>query len=185
MTEREAIVFDTLYERRSIRSFVADKKVEDEKIIKLLKAAMAAPSACNIQPWEFVVVTEESMVKEIKDSIEKYGNYNAPLMIVVCGNPKFIPWENDTGIADCCAAIENMLIAATAMDLGSVWIGGSNPDSVRKILNIPEEVYPIGIAYFGYPAVKPEPRTQYVEDVVFWQKYDRSRVKHKRPNSIL
>lgn len=148
-------------------------------------AGMAAPSACNIQPWEFIVVSEEPLIEEIKNSIEKYGNYNAPLIIVVCSYSKFIPWENDIGIIDCSAAIENMLIAATSMDLGSVWIGGFNADSIRKILDIPNEVHPIGVVYIGYPAENPPPRTQYTEDAIYWQKYDKTRKHEKRPGCIV
>ena len=63
--------------------------------------------------------------------------------MVVCGYADFIPGKGDQGTADCCAAIENMLIAATAMDLGSVWIGGFEQESIRKLLDIPEPVFPI------------------------------------------
>ena len=115
-SEYEKHVFDAIYSRRSIRTYL-DKEVEHEKIEKLLKAAMAAPSACNIQPWEFVVITDKALIQDIKNSIKQYSQYNAPLVIVVCGNPEFIPWEGDTGIIDCCAAIENMLLAATAIGL--------------------------------------------------------------------
>lgn len=184
MTEKEKILFDVLYSRRSVRSFVEGKKVEAEKIEKLLKAAMAAPSACNTQPWEFVVVTEDDILARLKDAID-YGKYNAPLIIAVCGNPAFIPWEAAAGITDCCAAIENMLLAATAMDLGSVWVGGFEADAVRRVLDIPQEVVPIGMIYFGYPAGDlPEPRTQYTEKAIHFQKYDRTRTPGKREGSL-
>ena len=186
MTDQyEKHVFDAIYGRRSIRVYVEDKQVEHEKIIKLLKAGMAAPSACNIQPWEFVVVTEKETVSQIKRSIERFGAYNAPLVIVVCGYREFIPWEDDNGEADCCAAIENMLIAATAMGLGSVWIGGFDAASIRAILDIPDHVAPIGVVYFGYPAESKEPRTQYLEEAVYWQKYDRGRKHQPRPGSLI
>ena len=107
MTQYEDHVFDALYARRSIRNYLEDSEVEREKIVRLLKAGMAAPSACNIQPWEFIVVTEKARVGLIKESIAKWGNYNAPVVIVVCGYPDFIPWEGDDGVIDCSAAIEN------------------------------------------------------------------------------
>lgn len=175
MDQLEKHVFDAIYARRSVRRYMEDKEVEHEKIIKLLKAAMAAPSACNIQPWEFIVINEKEAVADFKKCVEQHGNYNAPLIIVVCGYTGFIPWDNDEGEYDCCAAIENMHIAAVSMGLGSVWIGGFNQDTIRKQLNIPEDVYPIGIVYFGYPKEIPEPRTQYREEAVFWQKYDPER----------
>ena len=66
----------SIYGRRSIRVYLEDKEVEHGKIIKLLKAGMAAPSACNIQPWEFVVLTERETVDSTKAGIAEYGNYN-------------------------------------------------------------------------------------------------------------
>jgi nitroreductase len=181
----EEHVFDAIYGRRSIRAYQEGKEVEHDKIVKLLKAGMAAPSACNIQPWEFIVVTDKETVGLIRRSIREYGNYNAPLVIVVCGYREFIPWEDDNGEADCCAAIENMLIAATAMGLGSVWIGGFDAPSIRAILDIPGNVVPIGVVYLGYPAESKEPRTQYLEEAVYWQKYDPAREHWPRPGSLV
>ena len=181
----EQHVFDAIYARRSIRAYQEGREVEQEKIMNLLKAAMAAPSACNIQPWEFVVVTDKETTSSIKQSIPQFGNYNAPLIIVVCSYAKYIPWENDEGLVDCSAAIENMLIAATAMQLGSVWIGGFDRAAIRSILDIPEHVVPAGVIYFGYPAEHPEPRTKYVEEAVYWQKYDPEREHEHRPGSLI
>jgi nitroreductase len=185
MEQFEKNVFDAIYARRSIRAYIDDKPVEQEKILKLLKAAMAAPSACNIQPWEFIVVSDQETVSSIKNSIQRWGNYNAPLVIVVCSYTPDIPWEGDEGLADCSAAIENMLIAATTLELGSVWIGGFDREAIRKILGIPDAVVPMGVVYFGYPAQHPEPRTQYLEEAVYWQKYDPERKHSPRQGNIL
>lgn len=185
MTQYEDHVFKALYARRSIRAYVEDKPVEHEKIRKLLNAAMAAPSACNIQPWEFIVVTENERTDAIKASIRQWGDYNAPLVIVVCGYPDLIPWEGDNGVIDCSAAMENMLIAATAMGLGSVWIGGFDPEALRDLLNIPDSAVPLAMAYFGYPAEVPEPRTRYLEEAVHWQAYDPERAHPRRPGSLV
>ena len=185
MNQYEKHVFGAILGRRSVRAYLEDRQVEHEKIVKLLQAGMAAPSACNIQPWEFIVVTEKETVSLIKKSIANYANYNAPVVMVVCGYAKFIPWEGDNGIIDCCAAIENMLIAATAMGLWSVWIGGFDPASIRKILDIPESVVPIGVVYLGYAAERQEPRTKYVEEAVYWQKYDPEREHLPRPGNLL
>ncbi len=183
-TDKDRIVFDAIFSRRSIRSY-EDKEVEHEKILQLLQAAMAAPSACNIQPWEFIVVTEKETARLVKESIPQFGNYNAPLVIIVCSYAKYIPWENDDGVVDCSAAAENMLIAATAMGLGSVWIGGFDRPALRRILDIPEHVVPMAVLYFGYPADHPEPRTKYVEEAVYWQKYDPEREHQPRPGSLV
>ena len=184
MEQVEKNVFDTIFSRRSIRTYAEEREVEQEKIIRLLEAGMAAPSACNIQPWEFIVVTDKARVRTIKESVREHGYYNAPVVIVVCSYTAFIPWEGD-GVIDCSAAIENMLIAATAMQLGSVWIGGFDAASIRGILDIPEQVNVVAVVYFGYPAEHPEPRTKYVEEAVYWQKYDPEREHRPRPGDLI
>ena len=80
--------------------------------------------------------------------------------------------QSHTGKNDALASAGDMLIAATAMGLGSVWIDGFNPAAIREILAIPENVIPLAVVYFGYPAEKKEPRTQYIEEAIYWQKYD-------------
>ncbi|MBN1250411.1 MAG: nitroreductase family protein [Anaerolineae bacterium] len=185
MSLNERNVFDAIFARRSVRAYVEDRDVEPEKIKRLLEAAMAAPSACNLQPWEFIVVTDKARVRAIKDSIVRWGDYNAPLVIVVCGDPDRVPWEGDHGVLDCAAAIENMLIAAPALGLGGVWIGGFTPSAIRDLLNIPDSVVPVGVVYFGYPAEEHEPRTKYLDEAVHWQAYDPNRERRPRPGHIV
>lgn len=178
-------LFDVMYSRRSVRRYVQDKPVEQDKIIMLLKAAMSAPSACNLQPWEFIVVNEEAGLNRLKDCIDGQNGryYNAPAAFVVCGNTSYIPWE-DTGVMDCCAAIENILLAATAMGLGTVWIGAVDGDAVRKLLDIPAHVAVISVVFFGYPDEQKTPRTQYTEEAVYWQKYDPKREHPDRTTAL-
>ena len=184
MTDKEKYVFENILARRSVRQFVKGKQVEKDKIQKLLEAAMAAPSACNIQPWEFIVITEPSMLRSIEGVVIK-GEFDATLMIAVCGYAGFIPWEGDNGAVDCAAAIENMLLTATAMDLGSLWVGGYDGDAVNKLLGIPDDVHLISIVYFGYPVSTPEPRTQYTDLAVHWEKFDTGRGHTKREGCIM
>ena len=169
-------VLDLIFSRRSIRSFL-ERKVEPEILVSLLKAAMAAPTAANAQPWEFVVVDEPEALTALKAQLP-FGRYNAPAAIVVCGSPEI--GNNSTGkmywVQDCSAAIENILIAAVGLGLGSVWIGiyplESRIEAVRKVLNLPEAVTPLGAVYVGYPGEQKEPRTQYDEHKVHWQVYE-------------
>jgi nitroreductase len=169
-------LFEVMYNRRSVRRYVEDKKVEQDKIIMLLKAAMSAPSACNLQPWEFIVVDEKDGLDKLKDCIDINNGrkYNAPAAFVVCGNTSYIPWESN-GEMDCSAAIENILLAATALGLGAVWIGAVDGDAIRSLLDIPDHVVVNSVVFFGYPAEHKAPRTQYTEEAVYWQKYDAQR----------
>ena len=168
-------ILDTIYSRRSIRIFDR-RKLTKSILTELLKAAMAAPSASNNKPWEFVAITDENKLAKLQSKV-KYGKYNAPAAVVVCAN--FSIARNEAAfkfwIQDCSAATENLLIAAAGMGLGAVWTGSyPNEDvmeTLRELLNIPEEVYPFNIIYVGYPAEEKEPRTQFEESRVHWEKY--------------
>jgi nitroreductase len=169
------------YKRRSIRNYL-DKQVDRDTILTLLKAATAAPTA-NCQPWEFIVIDEAERLLEIRERFV-FARYNAPAAIVVCGNMKlaFKGPSKEMWVQDCSAAIENILLAATGMGLGSVWIGvypvESNVKAMKKILNIPEHVTPLGMVYIGYPAEEKEARTRFDEKRVYWQEYEPGR-RHK------
>ena len=178
-------LMDLLYKRRSVRVYDAARPVERDKITLLLQAAMAAPSACNLQPWEFIVVDEPEGVTGLKECIDGDNgrSYNAPAAFVVCANTSYIPWDGD-GSADCSAAVENILLTAAAMELGAVWIGAFDSGAVRRRLCIPEHVLLHAIVLFGYPAEQKQPRTQYTEEAVYWQRYDPDREHPKRTTAL-
>lgn len=178
----ELDVLEAIYKRRSIRNYL-EKQVDRDVIITLLKAATAAPTAVNCQPWEFIVVDQNEKLSELKDEL-KFARYNAPVAIVVCGNMNLTlkGADHDMWIQDCSAAIENILIAATSLGLGSVWIGiypvQNRVKLLKKIFNIPEHVIPLSIVYIGHPAEEREARTRYNEKRVYWQEYEPKR-KHR------
>lgn len=176
---------EAIFKRRSVRDYL-DREVEKDMILTLVKAATAAPTAANCQPWEFIVIDDAEKLTVIKDKLV-FARYNAPVAIVVCGNMKlsFKGPSQEMWVQDCSAATENILIAATSIGLGSVWIGihpiQSNIKIVKSILNIPEYVVPLGIVYVGYPAEEKEARTRFDEKRVYWQEYEPKR-KHKSKN---
>ena len=168
-------ILETIFKRRSIRSY-EDRPVEREKLIQLLRAGTAAPSACNNQPWEFVAVDEPAVMEQFHTRLED-GPYNAPAAIVVCYNPQVGQtqrcdrfWEQD-----CSAATENIHIAAVGLGLGTVWLGVHPIEEtisiVKDIVKLPEHVTPLAVIYVGYPAEKKEPRTKYNESIIHWQEY--------------
>ncbi len=168
-------VLNIIFKRRSIRKY-QDKEVSRETLKLLLQAAMAAPSARNSQPWEFVAVNDKVTMDKFRTKM-KNGNYNAPAAIVVLANLKMALNSSAERfwIQDCTAATENILIAAAGMGLGTVWIGTYPKEDVmkdqREILGIPSDVIPLSLIYVGYPAEEQPPRTQYQEARVHWQKY--------------
>lgn len=168
-------VLDLILSRRSVRKY-QDKAVSREILTDLLKAAMAAPSACNNQPWEFVAVDDPQIMQELRSNLS-HGPYNAPAAIAVLYNDKIgnNPRCNSFWEQDLSAAVENILIAAAGMGLGSVWLG-THPKvdtilKVQHILKIPSDVIPLAILYVGYPETQPEPNTKYIETRVHWNQY--------------
>jgi nitroreductase len=166
---------DAIFARRSIRKF-QDRPVEPEKIELLLKAAMAAPSARNSKPWEFVVVTEPSMLEKVRGAMT-FGKFNAPVAIIVCGNLSIVrrPLSGQFWVQDCSAATQNILVAAVSLGLGTVWCG-VHPihvitKRISKVLGLPEHVKPLNVIYVGYPDQDKPARTQYNAGRVHWQTY--------------
>jgi nitroreductase len=180
-------IMDTIFQRRSIRKYTP-QAVEPEKLHSLLQAAMAAPTACNSQPWEFIVITDSDVLAQLRSKL-LFGRYNAPAAIVVCGNEGIAnnPASKLFWVQDCSAATENILIAATGLGLGSVWIG-VHPmlpvaSAVRSVLNIPDDVTPLCVIYVGYAAESKAARTQYNDQRVHWQVYEQSKPQAKIKNA--
>ena len=154
---------EALLKRRSIRKYL-DKEISDKNINKLLEAAMAAPSAINSQPWEFYVIKDKKVQGKIK-GIAPFYNYNSSLLIVVAGNTKrFIKLMKDFWIEDCAAAVENILVEATNLGLGTCWCGvypiKSRMNKISKVLSLDKNIIPYALIHVGYPKESKEPRTQ-------------------------
>jgi nitroreductase len=170
-----AKIIEHILQRRSIRKFTA-QKVELEIIDCLLQAAMAAPSASNARPWEFIIISDESRLKEMEACLP-FGRMGAPLMIIVLGNPSIAANRSSEKfwMQDCCAATENILLAAAGLGLGGCWLGVypifTLVKRVSTVVNLPEGVTPLCAINLGYPAEEKQPRTQYDPARVHWQAY--------------
>ncbi|HHW71027.1 MAG TPA: nitroreductase family protein [Clostridiales bacterium] len=149
-------VLDIFYRRRSIRKFKQGVNISDEQMDIILKAAMAAPSANNRQPWYFIVVDDRDKMLEITKH-HPYSNmlHTASACIVVVGDTSTDYW-----VQDCSAATENMLLAIANIDLGGVWLGiyprKERVDALREIFNIPEHMTPLCVVAVGVPDEKKE-----------------------------
>ena len=159
---------DFIYKRRSVRKFKSDP-VSDELITELMKAAMAAPSGRNHQPWEFIVIKDEKK----KIEIAKHHAYaqmakESPVVVVVCGK-KDEKWH----VHDCAAATENILLAAANLGLGAVWCGmdDEKQPSIKKLLNVPDAYWVFSLIPLGFPNENPPPRTNYKPEKVHWEKF--------------
>lgn len=175
----ENINNSTIFTRRSIRSFIKEKKVEQEKVDILLRAAQQAPSACNKQPWEFLVLDDEKIIDSIAPIDKHYVlAAKAPLVIIVLGNEK-TSYRGENGLAwypqDLSASIQNILLQAAELGLGSVWIG-TYPDekrinSLKKHFNMPEHITPFAVIAVGYSEDKHKFVDRYDSSKVHYNKY--------------
>jgi nitroreductase len=163
-------VLDFICKRRSVRRF-QKKPVPDEVLEALMKAAMAAPSGNNAQPWEFVIVREPKIKEELSRVHSwVYMAAEAPAAVVVLGNKSSEWWQDD-----CAAATENLLLAAANLGLGTVWCGIKEDQAraVRKILGAAGNMGVLCIVPLGYPAETLSPHTKYRKDKVHWDRYAR------------
>lgn len=155
---------DTILTRRSIRKYT-EQPVPEALVTDLLRAAMAAPSAGNERPWQFVVVRDRAVL-EVVATANPYGGMarDAQLAVIVCGD---LEREDRPGfwVQDCAAATENLLLAAHSAGLGAVWCGTyPREERMRPIaaaLGLPEHVIPFAVVPIGYPAERPAPADRY------------------------
>jgi nitroreductase len=153
---------DLIEKRHSIRKFQTDQPVTREQIDRLLEAAMAAPSACNVRPWEFIAVTKREILNEIV-RVHPYAWMcaTAAAAIIVVALPQT---EGPVGYfpQDCAAATQNILLEAVSMGLGACWCGVYPRDqhitSIRTLFNTPEPKIPFNVIALGAPAESPQPR---------------------------
>jgi nitroreductase len=163
-----------IFNRVSVRQFTSDK-VEAEKIEKMLRAAMQAPSAGNQQPWEFIVVEN----KDTLSTLAKASPYSkclseAPLAIVVMANKKLIKysenWQQDLG-----AATQNILLEAVSLGLGAVWLGiaplEDRMNYVSEVFGLDDDLLVYSILPIGYAAVKNEAKERYDVSRIHREKY--------------
>lgn len=161
--------------RRSIRTFTNDPVSQDDVRI-LLEAAMAAPSAGNEQPWQFVVVTARDVLDKIPTFHEHAGMLReAPLAVLICGDARLtryhVFWPQD-----CAAATQNLLLAAHASGLGAVWIGVYPVEGLirrlREMLALPPEVTPFALVAVGHPAERKPPAGRFDEGRIHYERWE-------------
>ena len=176
---------DTIFSRKSVRTYT-DQAVSEEQVETLLKAAMAAPTGMNVQPWRFVVVRDQA----VKDALAgpRGGMIaQAPVVIVVCGETTMMrkPWgqpdaepvevENGNWVQDCSAATENLLLAAEALGLGAVWTAAypyeDRLNPVCEALGLPENVKPLCVVPVGYPGGDDQPKDKWKPENIHYDKW--------------
>jgi len=169
-------VFDAIKGRRSVRKYKLDS-VPNEVIEKILDAARWAPSAGNIQPWKFIVISDRNMLELVRKVSPGYLG-EAPLAILVCSDRERAYRVGGTlgrdylSVSDCSMAVENMLLAAYALGLGTCAVKSFSRIAVKEMLEIPEGIEPELLVIMGYPAHTPTPPARIpFGQIVYLNKY--------------
>lgn len=145
---------EALLNRRSIRKY-KDQKISEEDINRILKAAMYAPSAMNLQAWHFVVIDNKEILVETVKSIPYAEMLNqSSVAILVCGDSS-VEKNESWLLQNCSAAIQNILLSAYGLGIGSCWIAIHGMDDVYKNIKaqfkLPEHIVPVSVISLGYP----------------------------------
>ncbi|MGI5827665.1 MAG: nitroreductase family protein [Patescibacteria group bacterium] len=179
-------LLDGIFTRHSVRHFTSEP-IPDKDLERIVKAGMAAPSAVNLQPWSFIVVTKRSVLNILAQKLP-YARMleKAAAAIIVCGKPdKVSPLSlvtkaianvsaRDYWVQDCCAASQNILLAAHAMGYGAVWTavfpGKERIKAVRETLNIQEKLIPLNVIPVGVPVGDEKPKDKFKKENIRWIK---------------
>jgi nitroreductase len=174
-------VFEAILSRRSVRKFKPDD-VSYETIMEILEAARWAPSSGNLQNWYFIVVKDpEKKLKLCKAALGQKFVAEAPVLIVVCSDPRKVEYiYGERGrrlysIQNVAAAIENLLLAATAKGLGTCWVGAFNESEVKSALEIPDYIEVHAIIALGYPDESPKSSRRALDEIVFFERWGNSK----------
>ncbi|MCL6450335.1 MAG: nitroreductase family protein [Acetobacteraceae bacterium] len=167
-----AAILELMRSRRSIRLYQA-RPVPEAVLLELLEAARWAPSAANLQPWQFVVVTDP----QTRAAVARWARLYflrfphvaaAPVLIAILGDPTLSRWYR----IDCSLAGANLMLAAHALGLGTCWIGAFDERRVREVLRVPDRLEIVGLLTLGYPAEDPVPPPRFpLSDLVHREAY--------------
>ena len=170
-------ILNAIAKRSSIREYTGEV-VSHDQLETIIEAGMAAPSAMNHQPWEFVAIDDRALLDKLGDVLP-YAKmlHKAGAAIAVCGNvEKDCPAPyNSIWIHDCSAATENILLAVEALGLGAVWTAVEPSDAlvavVKDALKLPDNVVPLCVIPIGHPAVEAKPKDKFKPEKIHWNAY--------------
>lgn len=168
-------LFDAIAARRSIRQY-QDRSVEQDILMQVLEAGRLAPSARNTQDWRFIIIQDQEIRSQLVEAAAGQAFVGqAPVVIVGCSTaPDYqMRCGQPAGTIDVAIAFDHMTLAATALGLGTCWIGAFYADCVRRLLNIPEEVMIVEMMTLGYPDEEPAPRPRMaLEEMVYTERWE-------------
>jgi len=157
-------MIDVILNRRSIREY-QDKEIPEDVLAEILEAGRQSSSAANRQPYHFVVVTDPKLKKELGGLLCRFLK-KAPVILVGCANPKAI-LTGKWATVDTTIALENMVLAAWSLGIGSCWVGSFNEQKVKELLKIPDIWNVVALLPLGYPAETPKQRKKKPKDELY------------------
>lgn len=172
---KQNAILENILNRKSVRNYIKGKEITEEQINKILRAGMAAPSARNLQPWEFIVIKDRKTLESLAQK-SPYGKMlsDASAAIIVAGNLN-TEGVSEFWIQDTSAVTENMLLEIEALGLGAVWIGGypkeERTNMIKEELKLPQNIVPLNIISIGYPTGKDLPKDKWKPEKVHYEKY--------------
>ncbi len=168
---------EVILQRKSVRIYT-DAPVSKEELDTLMKVAMAAPSAKNMQPWAFIGLTDRKKMDSLAEGLPFAKMlFHAPAAIVVCGDlSKVFPASSgELWVQDCSAAAENILLAATAMGLGSVWTAlypyPERYGLAQRVLALPNNIVPLCLIPVGHPKDTDPPKNKFINENIHWNQW--------------
>lgn len=162
---------ETIFSRKSVRTY-QDRDVEKDKVDLMLRAAMSAPSGMDLRPWKFIVIDDRATLDSMAAALP-YAKMleQAHNVIVVCGDST----RSSYWYLDCSTAAQNILLAAESLGLGAVWTAAypydERMEAVRKYTQLPENVLPLCVIPFGYPAKKEHPKQKFDEKNIHYNQW--------------
>lgn len=167
-----SIILDNIHTRTSIRAYTSEK-ITDAEVETMLRAAMAAPTAGNRQPWRYIVIDDRATLDAFVDVARGMNMASkAPLAILVCGEPSasFPANALEYSTLDASAATENLLLAAHAMGLGAVWCSvypvPERMTAVTEMMKLPDGIVPLNLIFVGHPAEDPAPKDKWKPEYI-------------------
>jgi nitroreductase len=155
---------DHILNRRSIRRY-EKKEIPEEVLNQIFEAGRNAPSAANMQPFRFIILKDKEIKKKLSSTFSRFLK-DAPVVIVGCANVKAL-LTGKWAVVDTTIALQNMVITAWALGIGSCWIGSFNENKVKKILTIPDNWKVVALITLGYPAEQPKQRKKKSLEKIF------------------
>jgi nitroreductase len=161
--------------RYSVRSF-QNKPVEETLLLKILETGSLAPSACNNQPWVFIVIRKEATKRSLATVYERSWFVSAPVILALCCDMSQAWRRKDGrnyGEVDVAIAMDHITLAAAEAGLGTCWIANFIEKEARRVLELPDNVEPVVFSPLGYPAIPATPKKRKrLDEIVHWEKFN-------------